>query len=258
MTDFEIYLKTYKLIILLGNMPSKPINYTNTCFYKILCRDTNISVCYVGHTTDFTKRKSRHKSKCNDQKDKHFYIYLYQFIPENGGWDNWDMINIETRSCRGSLEAKSIEREFVEKQNATLNIRRPFRTSEEIVESRKLWRDNNLEYNKPYSQDNEEEHNAYSKQYREVHKEEIKEWKKKHYQENKEDILAKQKEDYENHKEVKLERNRLYRENNKEKIKAQACQVINCECGNTYTRQNKNRHLNSQKHQAYLKQQEEN
>ena len=166
------------------------------------------------------------------------------------------MINIETKSCKDSLEAKSIERDFTEKLKATLNLRRPFRTDEERAESKKIWRDNKPEYNKTYHENHKEEHNARSKQYREDHKEEIKEWKKKHYEENKEDILAKQKEKYENNKEVKLARNRIYRENNKEKIKAQACQVINCECGNKYTKQNKNRHLKSQRHRAYLKQQE--
>ena len=255
MTDFEIYLKT-NYLILLGNMPSKLFDYTNTYFYKIVCKDTTIKDCYVGHTTDFTKRKSQHKSKCYDENDRHFNIYLYQFIRENEGWENWEMINIETKSCKDSLEAKSIERDFTEKLKATLNLRRPFRTDEERAESKKIWRDNNPEYNKTYHENHKEEHNARSKQYREDHKEEIKEWKKKHYEENKEDILAKQKEKYENNKEVKLARNRIYRENNKEKIKAQACQVINCECGNKYTKQNKNRHLKSQRHRAYLKQQE--
>ena len=238
-------------------MPSKPIDYSNTYFYKIVCKDTNIPDCYVGHTTDFTKRKSQHKSRCYDENDRHFNIYLYQFIRENGGWENWDMINIKTRNCKDSLEAKGIERDFTEKLKATLNIRRPIRTNEEKAESKKIWRDNNPEYNKQYYQDHKEEHNAYGKQYREDNKEEIKEYKRKHYKENKEEILAKQKEDYEINREVKLERSRIYRENNKEKIRAQANEVINCECGNKYTQQNKNRHLKSQKHQTFLRQQEE-
>ena len=239
-------------------MPSKPIDHTNTYFYKIVCKDTSVTDCYVGHTTDCTNRRNSHKTRCfNINSDKH-NIHLYQFIRENGGWENWEMTNIETKHCKNCLEAKSIERDFTEKLKATLNIRRPFRTNEERAESKKIWRDNNPEYDKTYYQEHKKEHNAYSKQYREDHKEDIKEWKKKHYEENKEDILAKQKEDYENNKEVRLERNRIYRENNKEKIKARACQVINCECGNKYTKQNKNRHLKSKRHQAYLKQQQEN
>ena len=151
-------------------MPSKPIDYSNTYFYKIVCKDTNIPDCYVGHTTDFTKRKSQHKSKCYDENDRHFNIYPYQFIRENGGWENWDMINIKTRNCKDSLEAKGIERDFTEKLKATLNIRRPIRTNEEKAESKKIWRDHNPEYNKQYYQDHKEEHNAYGKQYREDNK----------------------------------------------------------------------------------------
>ena len=45
-------------------MPRKPIDYSKTISYKIVCNDLSITDCYVGHTTDFTKRKSHHKSDC--------------------------------------------------------------------------------------------------------------------------------------------------------------------------------------------------
>ena len=107
-------------MILLGN--SKPIDCRNTDFYKIVCNDTTVTDCYVGHTTDFSKRKSQHKRMTTYEHDRHYNIYLFQFIRENGGWDNWDRINIETRSCKDSLEAKPVEREFTEKLKANLNI----------------------------------------------------------------------------------------------------------------------------------------
>ena len=37
-------------------MPKKPIDYSKTHFCKIVCNDTNIKPCYVGHTTDFKRR----------------------------------------------------------------------------------------------------------------------------------------------------------------------------------------------------------
>ena len=43
-------------------MPRKPIDYTNTHFYRIVCKDTSINDCYIGHTTDFKRRKSEHKN----------------------------------------------------------------------------------------------------------------------------------------------------------------------------------------------------
>ena len=42
-------------------MPRTPINYANTIIYKIQHID-NDEFLYVGHTTDFTKRKTAHKS----------------------------------------------------------------------------------------------------------------------------------------------------------------------------------------------------
>ena len=76
-------------------MPRKQIDYSKTHFYKIVCKDTNIKDCYVGHTTDFTRRKSQHKHLCYAENDKGYNIYVYEFIRENGGWDNWNMVEIE-------------------------------------------------------------------------------------------------------------------------------------------------------------------
>ena len=145
MTDFEIHLKTYSLVILSGNMPSEPIDYSKTHFYKIVCKDTEISDCYVGHTTDSTKRKSQHKRMTINENDRHYNIYLYQFIRENGGWENWDMINVATRNCKDSFEAKSIERDFTEQLKATLNRVKAVETQEEKKMRKKQWAEDNAE-----------------------------------------------------------------------------------------------------------------
>ena len=39
-------------------MPKKVMDYSNTHFYKIVCKDTNDSSMYIGHTTNFTTRKT--------------------------------------------------------------------------------------------------------------------------------------------------------------------------------------------------------
>ena len=101
-------------------MPRKQIDYSKTHFYKIVCKDISITDCYVGHTTDFTKRKNHHKRNCYNQKSKNFTNYVYQFIRENGGWDNFDMVIVKIQECENSLEARRIEREFVEQLQATL------------------------------------------------------------------------------------------------------------------------------------------
>ena len=116
-------------------MPRKEINFDKTHFYKIVCKNMDIKDCYVGHTTDFTKRKSNHKKSCNDERRHNHNYYLYQRVRENGGWENWDMVLIDTIKCENSLEARKKEREFIENLHATLNQnKRPYISPEEKVE----------------------------------------------------------------------------------------------------------------------------
>ena len=51
-------------------MPKLAINYNNTHFYKLCCKDPTISDIYIGHTTDFTRRKNAHKTSCCNEKLK--------------------------------------------------------------------------------------------------------------------------------------------------------------------------------------------
>jgi hypothetical protein len=101
-------------------MPKVPMDYSNTIIYKIVCRDLEIKNCYVGHTTNFTKRKGRHKSSCKTEKQ-----YLHQFINEYGGWDNWDMIMVEQYPCNNLYEASARERYWIETLDADLNKNQP-------------------------------------------------------------------------------------------------------------------------------------
>ena len=117
--------------IIYFSMPSKPIGYSKTHFYKIVCKDTNIQDIYLGHTTQFTKRKSHHKTRCcNPNNPKHHYK-VYKFIRENGHWDNWEMILINTIDCKNHLEALAKEREYYDELKPSLNMLEPMRTDEE-------------------------------------------------------------------------------------------------------------------------------
>ena len=65
-------------------MPKLPMDYSKTIIYKIEHIE-NDSLVYVGHTTNYEKRKCKHKSRCNNGMDKSYDIKLYQMIRENGG-----------------------------------------------------------------------------------------------------------------------------------------------------------------------------
>ena len=111
-------------------MPRLPVDYNNTVIYKIVCNDLSIKDLYVGHTTDFRTRKNQHKTMCNRSNEKYNYK-VYQVIRNNGGWDNWSMIEIEKFQCNDSNEATARERYWIEQLKASLNSCIPHRTKGE-------------------------------------------------------------------------------------------------------------------------------
>ena len=62
------------------------IDYSKTVIYKIVCKDLNITDCYVGNTTRFTNRKSQHKYSNITPENKSYNYNVYKFIRENVGW----------------------------------------------------------------------------------------------------------------------------------------------------------------------------
>ena len=118
-------------------MPKIPIDYSKTVMYKIVCNDLDIKDVYVGNTTEFTKRKAEHKAGCCKENHKEYSKMLYQFIRENGGWDNFSMLEIEKFPCADGNEARARERYWFEELKATLNKVRPSITKEEKHEWKK-------------------------------------------------------------------------------------------------------------------------
>lgn len=133
-------------------MPRLSIDYSKTIIYKLVCKDINIKELYVGHTTDFTSRKYCHKSRCNNLNSEHYNSLLYQFIRENGNWENWEMVMIEEVSCTNAIGAAKQERLRIEELQATLNSYLPTKTLQEHREDTRIWRENNVEHIKNYNQ----------------------------------------------------------------------------------------------------------
>ena len=138
-------------------MPRKTIDYSKSCIYKICCKDTSITDCYIGSTTDFVSRKFSHKSRCNNECNKCHDFKVYKYIRDNGGWDNWDMILLEKVNVNDGNELRKEERRWVEELNSTLNHQLPTRTQKEYVrEYQKNNRDKTNERQKRYTQKNKE------------------------------------------------------------------------------------------------------
>ena len=226
--------------------------YDQSIIYKLCCKDTNITDIYVGSTTAFKNRKYQHKMGCNNEKGKSYNYKVYIFIRDNGGFENWDMIEIERFNAIDKRDLEKRERVYIESLKATLNKQIPTQTYKE-------WKEKNKDKLKEYRELNKDKIKEQQKEYRENYKDKIKEYREKnkdkikeYYENNKDKIKEQQKEYRENNndkiKEKIKEYNNGYYENNKEILK----QKINCDCGGKYTHFNKSRHFKTKKHHDYI------
>ena len=156
--------------------------YQNGSIYKLCCKDTTITDIYVGSTCNFTKRKWSHKNACNHEKQNAHNYYIYQFIRDHGGWDNWEMIELIKYQCNTKRELELKEREYLELHGGTLKKTIPTRSKEESSKIyRKKYKKEINEKMKARYQANKEKKNEYDKAYREANKKEINERNKEKY-----------------------------------------------------------------------------
>jgi len=192
-------------------MPKTPIDYAKTIIYKLVHKDDlNDENIYTGHTTDFICRKNRHKHACNTPTNYQYNTKKYKYIRENGGWDEWLMIEIEKYPCKDKPEAVARERVIQAEMKAKLNDNIPGRTQQE------------------YRRDNHEKISKRNKQYYQDNREKITEYRKQYHQDNREKIL---------------ERSKQYQINNPEKILEKTKERIICDvCGKDIAKYKKSRH----------------
>ena len=98
-------------------MPKNAISYKKTVIYKIQHIELP-NLLYVGHTTDFIKRKNQHKTASrnitNHQK-------IYGMMRQNGGWDKFEMNIIKEFPCNSRSEAEVEEYKIMNELQATMN-----------------------------------------------------------------------------------------------------------------------------------------
>ena len=199
-------------------MPKSP-NYSKGIVYKLCCKDPNILECYVGSTLDFKNRKQKHKQCCCNENNPHHHYNVYQFIKSNGGWDNWDMIQLEQYEAKDKRDLEGRERFYIETLKSSLNKVIPTRTRKEFYNENK---ENILKQNKQYNEKNAEKISKQQKDYREKNAEKISKQEKEYY------------------------------ERNTEKISEQNKKKIQCECGSEIRQCALARHEKTKKHQTFL------
>ena len=97
----------------------------NYIIYKIVCDDLPDFI-YVGSTCDFNYRKRKHKDACNCETHNQRHLKLYTTIKDNGGWENWRMIQIHQVPNITRREAEAVEEEYRVELKANLNMARAF------------------------------------------------------------------------------------------------------------------------------------
>lgn len=181
--------------------------------YKICPKNTDLKYCYIGQTTNFVNRKRQHlKNTITESDKKHYHLKHYETIRQNGGWDDWEIVELEKFNGKTKLEARMREQELIKEYKANLNSVSAFVTEEERASTKKT-------ITEKYRENNKELLKEQTKQYKEDHKEIISEQMKKYREENKEKIYEKNKEYRENNKEQYQEWQKSWTEKNKEILK---------------------------------------
>ena len=131
--------------------------------YLIKHKTDDTKNVYVGSTNDLKKRIKSHKCSCNNEKNKCYNINLYQYIRENGGFNQYEFIILECYVCNFKYELYDREDDYIKMYDNNLNQVRAYLTDEEhkekINEKNKKYRENNKEYFLKYRENNKEKIN---------------------------------------------------------------------------------------------------
>jgi hypothetical protein len=188
------------------------VEFNNYTFYKIVPKNKELKYNYVGQTTNFINRKLQHRKQVENETCNKSHYKLYKTIRQNGGWNEWEMIEIEKLNGKTRLEARMREQELIKECDANLNTLNAYITEEERTSTKKT-------ITEKYREENKELLKEQTKQYKAEHKEIIAEQMKKYREENKDKIYEKTKEYRENNKEKHQEWQKAWTEKNKESSK---------------------------------------
>ena len=182
---------------------------TTYSMYKIVTKNKELNYCYIGHTNNFNERQVQHIKCATDINNSKHHQLVYQTIYKNGGWDAWEMIEIEKYKCSTKLKARMREQQLIIDHNANINTLNAFITEEERKKKKQ-------EITNKYKAEHVELIKEQQQQYKQDHKDVIKEQMRIYRQENKEEVYKKQQEYRKLHAEKYKENDKIWREANKE------------------------------------------
>ena len=215
--------------------------YNNSKIYKLV--DQVNGYFYIGSTCNpLSKRLYWHKYDARKHPEQKVYKYFNEI-----GFDNVKIILIEEHYLdnREQLirEEDKVIQMYIDDEKCLNSIRAFTGLSKQ-------------DYDKKYTEDNQELIKQKYKIYYEKNKDEIRRKKcilsKEYYQNHKEERQQYKKDFYQENKEKVKEYKRIYNERNKEKIQERNRIIITCQCGSEIRKNEQSRHFKSKKHQAFI------
>ena len=139
--------------------------------YKIY----NDDMAYIGSTKNFKDRMKGHKSVCNNEKSTKYNYFIYQYIRQKGGWNDFKKEIIYECDVKDKDEQRIVEQEWIKKNECKLNTNNSYTSKEERKEKIKQYNEKNKdmakEQKKRYYEKNKEKIKEYHKQWEEKNKE---------------------------------------------------------------------------------------
>ena len=195
-------------------MPRGKVDYKKGLIYTIKSGDS----MYVGSTTDFRRRKSKHKSVIYNENSKQYNQKIYKTIRGNNY--EWVMRPYSQFPCNSKLELTIEEERVRQLLKADMNS---YSCGTGCATKK--------EYQKQYRDEHKDEIEKYKKQYNDQHKDKISERQKEYNDQHKDEIEKYKKQWYEQHKDKLTEKNKQYYEQNKKKLSEKSRQKVTCACG---------------------------
>lgn len=101
-------------------MPHQPIDYSSSVIYRIY-NTNNPNDRYIGSTSNFSRRKARHRYNSKTPTASEYNYKLYQHIRQAGGWGCYTMDIIEQYVCETRKELMEREKYYIRNTPCNLN-----------------------------------------------------------------------------------------------------------------------------------------
>ncbi len=107
--------------------------------YKLTHKNEEIKHFYIGSTTNIRDRKYRHYYNSISAGNTHYGLFVYRFIRETGGFDEWNFEILETRKYIDRIEQRISEQKYITDLNPYLNSKNESVTREETLEKKRQY-----------------------------------------------------------------------------------------------------------------------